>query len=97
MIDVQETEEFSVWLGKVRDPIAKAKIASRLRRLQLGNFGDTRSLGEGLHELRIDQGPGYRVYYTNRNETLVLISAGGDKDTQAADIANARNLMKDLD
>ncbi|MGA7158600.1 MAG: type II toxin-antitoxin system RelE/ParE family toxin [Acidobacteriaceae bacterium] len=95
MIEIRETETFSTWLRKLRDSRAKAKVASRTRRLAFGNPGDVRPVGEGVSELRIDYGPGYRVYYVQRGSTLILLLCGGDKSTQAKDIATAHKLAKE--
>ena len=80
---------FAQWLDSLRDQQASARIAARLLRLQNGNFGDCRAVGEGVWELRIDWGPGYRVYYAVADQRVVLLCEGGDKRTQAADIDRA--------
>ena len=92
MLDVRETEEFSEWLSALRDTRAKAKILIRIDRLARGNPGDVAPVGEGVCELRIDYGPGYRVYYAQRGTRYVLLLAGGDKKTQKRDIAKAKRL-----
>jgi len=92
MLDVRETEEFSEWLSALRDTRAKAKILIRIDRLARGNPGDVAPVGEGVSELRIDYGPGYRVYYAQRGTRYVLLLAGGDKKTQKRDIAKAKRL-----
>lgn len=81
---------FSEWLAVLRDAKARAKIRVRLDRVSLGNFGDCHGVGEGVHELRIDYGPGYRVYFGQVGSTIVLLLCGGDKSTQAADIEQAK-------
>ncbi|HEX8262745.1 MAG TPA: type II toxin-antitoxin system RelE/ParE family toxin [Allosphingosinicella sp.] len=91
-IVVVDTAEFRRWFAGVRDRRAKGRILARLRRLSLGNFGDARSLGGGLHELRIDYGPGYRVYFARHGGALVLLALGGDKSRQKIDIARAREV-----
>jgi putative addiction module killer protein len=96
MIDVEETPTFSRWLDVLRDPIAKAKIVSRIRRLAFGNFGDVAPIGDGLSEMRIHYGPGYRVYFMQKGTHFVLLLGGGDKSTQDKDIHRARTLAKDL-
>ena len=96
MLEIQETEAFSTWLEALRDNRAKAKIAARTRRLAFGNPGDVRSAGEGISELRIDYGPGYRVYYVQRGKILIVLLCGGDKSTQDKDIKMARRLAKEL-
>jgi putative addiction module killer protein len=95
MIEVRQTDLFAGWLRKLRDEEARARVQIRIRRLSLGNFGDVKSVGEGVSELRIDYGPGYRVYLTQRGETLVLLLAGGTKKTQQSDIARAKKLAKE--
>ena len=81
---------FADWLRSIRDPTTRARIRTRLSRLRLGNFGDTRGVGEGLHELRLDFGPGYRVYYGLVDERVVLLIGGGDKRSQPRDIQAAK-------
>ena len=95
MVEIRQTEVFLNWLRKLRDQNARARIQIRIRRLSLGNFGDVKSLGEGISELRIDYGPGYRVYLQQRGSLLVLLLAGGSKKTQQTDIAMARKLAKE--
>jgi putative addiction module killer protein len=92
MLDVRETEEFSDWLSALRDARAKAKILVLIARLATGNPGDVQSVGKGVSELRINYGPGYRVYYIQRGMRYVLLLAGGDKSTQKNDIAKAQRL-----
>lgn len=95
MIEVRQTGVFSDWLRKLRDEKARSRILIRVRRLSLGNFGDVRTVGEGVSELRIDYGPGYRVYFQQRGNVLVLLLAGGTKKTQPTDIAKAKKLAKE--
>jgi putative addiction module killer protein len=95
MIEVRQTETFSTWLRKLRDLRALARIQIRIRRLSLDNFGDTKPVGEGVSELRIDYGPGYRVYFQKTGNLLVLLLVGGTKKTQDADIAKAKKLVKE--
>ncbi|KZD04916.1 type II toxin-antitoxin system RelE/ParE family toxin [Oceanibaculum pacificum] len=92
MIELRQTETFARWFDGLRDRDAKARIAIRLRRLSLGNAGDVKPVGDGISELRIDYGPGYRVYYSQRGPVLVLLLCGGDKRTQKQDIATAKAL-----
>ena len=92
MLDVRETEEFSEWLAALRDLRARAKILVRIDRLANGNPGDVEPVGEGVSELRINYGPGYRVYYVQRGTRYILLLAGGDKRTQDRDIARAKRL-----
>ena len=96
MIEVRETETFSEWLSGLRDARAKAEVARRVRRLALGNPGDVRPVGEGVSELRIHYGPGYRVYHVQRGNLLVVLLCGGDKSTQAKDISLALKLAKEV-
>lgn len=95
MIEVRQTGVFSEWLRKLRDEKARFRILARIRRLSLGHFGDVKPVGEGVSELRIDYGPGYRVYLCQRGDTLVLLLVGGNKKTQATDIAKAKKLAKE--
>lgn len=90
------TETYSTWFEKLRDSRAKAKILARVRRVELGNFGDCEPVGEGVSELRIHYGPGYRVYFVQRGYELVILLAGGDKSTQVKDIDIAKQLARDL-
>jgi putative addiction module killer protein len=96
MIEVRQTEIFARWLANLRDGRARARINTRIRRLSIGNPGDTRSVGGGVSELRIDYGPGYRVYFVRRSEALVVLVSGGDKRTQDHDIAMAIKLAREL-
>lgn len=91
-VEVRQTAVYARWFDKLRDREARARILARIRRLQLGNPGDVKSAGEGISELRIPYGPGYRVYYVQRGDTLVILLAGGDKRTQHRDIARAKAL-----
>jgi putative addiction module killer protein len=92
MIEVRETDEFSDWLSGLRDARGKAKILIRIDRLAAGNPGDVEPVGEGISELRIHFGPGYRVYYIEKSPTLILLLFGGDKDSQTKNIAKAKRL-----
>jgi putative addiction module killer protein len=92
MIEVRLTYAFRDWLDGLRDSRAKAGIARRIDRLASGNPGDTKFLGKGVSELRIDHGPGYRVYYMRRGALLIVLLCGGDKSTQSKDIAEAMEL-----
>lgn len=96
MIEIRQTEAYARWFDSLRDRRARARIDARIRRLSLGNPGDVRPVGEGVSELRIDYGPGYRVYFVQRGRTLVVLLAGGDKDTQDRDIRIALELARDL-
>ena len=92
MIDVRSTEQYSKWYDRLRDREAQSRILIRLRRLSLGNFGDVAPVGEGISKLRIHYGPGYRVYFVQRGERIVILLGGGDKSTQGKDIAAAKLL-----
>lgn len=96
MIEIRQTEEYVRWFERLRDPRARARILVRIRRLSLGNPGDVRSVGEGVSELRIDFGPGYRIYIKQKGKTLVILLAGGDKDSQKRDIERAKGLARGL-
>src|SRR5580658_2211811 len=95
MFEVRQTDLFANWLRKLRDEQARARIQIRIRRLSLGNFGDVKPVGEGVSELRIDHGPGYRVYFQQIGSLLVLLLVGGNKKTQDADIVKAKKLAKE--
>jgi putative addiction module killer protein len=94
MIDVHQTTEFSDWLHRLKDANAVARIVARIRRMELGNQGDARSVGSGVMEMRIDYGPGYRVYYVHRGAEIVILLCAGDKRTQPQDIKRARALAE---
>ena len=93
---IRQTEVYAQWFASLRDQRARARIDVRIRRLSLGNPGDVRPVGEGVSELRIDYGPGYRVYFVQRGQALVVLLAGGDKDTQDRDIRTALDLAREL-
>jgi putative addiction module killer protein len=94
MLEIIKSDTFDAWLRSLRDRQVKARIEVRIRRLSLDNPGQYRSLKNGINELKIDYGPGYRVYYTFRNQTLVLLLCGGDKSTQDQDIKSALRILK---
>ncbi|MCC6946446.1 MAG: type II toxin-antitoxin system RelE/ParE family toxin [Bradyrhizobiaceae bacterium] len=96
MIEVRQTAVFARWLAALRDDRARGRINARIRRLSIGNPGDVRPVGNGVSEMRIDYGPGYRVYYAQRGSTLIVLLAGGDKRTQERDIAVALRLADEL-
>lgn len=96
MIEIRQTDLFSKWLRALRDRQTRARIQTRIDRLQLGLAGDVKSVGKGVLELRIDYGPGYRVYFTQKGPELVILLAGGDKGTQDRDIKTALKLARDL-
>ena len=95
MIEVRQTRTFARWLSGLRDGKAKARILVRIRRLSLGNPGDVRPVGGGVSEMRIDVGPGYRVYFAARGKSLVVLLAGGDKDSQSRDVRRAIELARE--
>ena len=96
MIEVRKTEKYARWLDGLRDIKARARIQARIERLAAGNAGDVKPVGKGISELRIDYGPGYRVYFTKRGRELIILLAGGDKSTQAGDIKTALRLACNL-
>jgi len=96
MPDVRQTVGFARWLAGLRDRRAVARINARIRRLSLGNPGDVKPVGEGVSEMRIDYGPGYRVYFVQHGPELILLRAGGDKRSQNQDIALALALARTL-
>ena len=96
MIEIRKTERFARWLDKVRDERGRARILARIERLAGGNPGDVRRIREGVSEMRIDYGPGYRVYFKRRGQELIILLAGGDKSTQAKDIEAALRLARNL-
>jgi putative addiction module killer protein len=97
MFEVQQTKTFEAWIDGLKDMRAVARIEMRLRRLSLGLLGDAKSLGDGVSEMRINYGPGYRLYFTRRGERVVILLCGGDKKRQSDDIACAKQLAKEAD
>jgi putative addiction module killer protein len=95
-MEVRKTNEFDRWINRLRDRVARARILERVRRLAVGNAGDVAPVGEGVSELRIHYGPGYRVYFIRRGSALIIVLAGGDKDSQPADIRRAKELAKEV-
>ena len=96
MIQIRKTEIFVQWLDGLRDVRARARVQVRIERLAAGNAGDVEPVGEGVSELRIDYGPGYRVYFKKHGREVVILLAGGDKRTQSADIKTALRLARNL-
>lgn len=96
MFEIRKTETYAQWLDGLHDIHARARVQVRVERLAAGNPGDVKPVGEGVSELRIDYGPGYRVYFTIRGSTVIILLAGGDKRTQAADIKTALRLARYL-
>ncbi len=97
MMEIRKTEIFSKWLDGLRDRRAKARIQARIDRVEMGNFGDVAPVGEGVSELRIFYGPGYRVYFTQQGSVVVILLSGGDKSTQTSDIARAKEIAKQIE
>jgi putative addiction module killer protein len=96
MIKIETTHTFAKWLRNLRDSRAKARVAVRIERIKDGNFGDVKPVGSGVSEMRIPCGPGYRVYFVQRGDELVILLAGGDKSTQDSDIKQAIEIAKNL-
>jgi putative addiction module killer protein len=96
MVVIRQTDIFSRWLQGLRDQRAKQKIAGRLQRLKFGHFGDAEPIGLGVSELRIHEGKGYRVYFHQQGDEIILLLCGGDKKSQKRDIARAHRLWKEL-
>ena len=96
MIEIRKTELFAQWIDALRDLRARARVQARIERLAAGNPGDVEPVGEGISELRINYGPGYRVYFKKRGQELIILLAGGDKTTQARDIKTALRIARQL-
>ena len=96
-IEIRQTDQYSKWFNKLADRRARARIDIRIRRMSLGNFGDVKPLGEGISELRIDYGPGYRVYFTRKGNQIIVLLAGCDKSTQDKDIQAAKKLLHEIE
>lgn len=96
MLEIRKTETYAQWIDNLRDLQARARVQVRIERLAAGNSGDVKAVGEGVSELRIDYGPGYRVYFMKCGREVVILLAGGDKTTQAADIKIALRLARNL-
>jgi len=97
MLEVRETAAYAKWFSDLRDRTAKARIDIRIRRLSLGNPGDVKAVGDGVSELRIDHGPGYRVYFIRKADVFIVLLAGGDKSSQDRDIRNAKALAAEFE
>ena len=96
MLEVRQTDTYADWFGGLRDRVAKTRIDIRIRRLSLCNAGDVKPVGDGVSELRVDYGPGYRVYSVKKGDLYVVLLAGGDKSSQANDISKAKALARNL-
>ena len=97
MIEVRQTSTFAKWLKLLRDENARARIAVRIRRLSLGNVGDVKPVGSGVCEMRVDYGPGYRIYFVQKSDAIVILLTGGDKRSQKKDIEAAKTLARELE
>ena len=97
MLEVRQTEIFANWFKGLKDRRAKARVQARIDRLEMGNFGDVSPVGEGVSELRIHYGPGYRVYFVQRGLVFVVLLCGGDKSSQNSDITKAKKLARQLE
>jgi putative addiction module killer protein len=97
VFQLQQTEHFAKWLLNLRDVRAKARILARFDSVRLGNLGDVRSVGDGVSEMRIDIGAGYRVYFTRRHRIVLILLCGGGKSTQAKDIARAKLMVREIE
>ena len=95
MYEVEQTEEFQAWLGKLRDRKAAARIAATIQRLGMGLMADWKAVGDGVHEIRLVYGPGYRVYFTFEGNKVILLLCGGDKSSQKRDITRAKKLKEE--
>jgi putative addiction module killer protein len=96
VFQIQRTDVFAAWLAQLRDAKGKARILSRLESITQGSLGDTRNLGDGVRELRVHVGPGYRVYFAQTGRVVLLLLCGGDKSTQKRDIERAKRLLRDI-
>ena len=96
MVEIRKTERFAKWIDSLRDIHARARILARIERLALGLAGDSKPVGEGVSEMRIDHGPGYRIYFKKHGKSLFILLAGGDKHTQGRDIKTALRLAGNL-
>ncbi|NOQ21177.1 MAG: type II toxin-antitoxin system RelE/ParE family toxin [Candidatus Aegiribacteria sp.] len=96
MIEIRKTEKFAKWIDNLRDIHARARVQARIERFATGHAGDTKPVGEGVSEMRIDYGPGYRVYFRKQGRAVIILLAGGDKRTQRRDIETALRLARNL-
>jgi len=96
MVEIRQTQTFAQWIDALKDLRARARIQARIERLAMGNAGDVKPVGEGVSELRVDYGPGYRVYFKKRGQRIIVLLAGGDKRSQTRDIKTALSLARNL-
>ena len=97
MYEIKSTKTFSKWLSKLKDMKGRIAVARRIERMEYGNFGDVKSISARISELRITTGPGYRIYFTKKKETVIILLIGGDKSTQSKDIVKAETLLEEYD
>ncbi len=97
MYEIKSTKSFSKWISKLKDMKGRIAIVRRIERMEHDNFGDVKSVGTHISELRITMGPGYRVYFTKREEKIIILLVGGDKSTQSKDIKKAEELLEEYD
>ena len=97
MYEIKSTKIFSQWILKLKDMKGRIAVARRIERMEHGNFGDVKSVSTSISELRIQMGPGYRIYFTKREERIIILLVGGDKSTQQKDIEKAKKLLKEID
>jgi putative addiction module killer protein len=97
MIEIRQTETYRKWFDSLKDRNARMRIDIRIRRISLGNFGDVKPVGEGVSEIKIDYGPGYRIYFVQKKNTIIILLSGGDKSTQSRDIQKAHELAQRLE
>jgi len=96
MIEIRKTATFSKWFSELRDYNARMRIVTRIRRMEIGNLGDVKPVGEGVSEARIACGPGYRLYFIQQGQEIIILLCGGDKSTQSRDIASAKQMAKEI-
>lgn len=97
IVEIRKTDVFAKWIDNLKDLRARARVLARIERLAMGNPGDVKPVGEGVSELRISYGPGYRVYFKKKRQKLIVLLAGGDKGSQSRDIKTALRLARDLE